>query len=67
MVPNQLKQLKTNNMRLNVELIEIDIYTKGRSWISILEINHGNPLFYMEWGQGMKIQISFLFGLLKNY
>jgi len=54
-------------MRLNVELLAIDFYRVGRSWISILEINHGNPLFYIEWGQGMKIQISLLFGLIKNY
>jgi len=54
-------------MRLDVELLAIDFYRVGRSWISILEINYGHPLFYIEWGQGMKIQISFLFGLLKNY
>ena len=58
---------KTNNMRLNVELFAFDFYRVGRSWISFLEINYGHPLFYIEWGQGMKIQISFLFGLLKNY
>jgi len=54
-------------MRLNVELLAIDFYRVGRSWISILEINYGHPLFYIEWGQGMKIQISLLFGLIKNY
>ena len=54
-------------MRLNVELLAIDIYRVGISWISFLEINYGNSLFYIEWGQGMKIQISFLFGLFKNY
>jgi hypothetical protein len=54
-------------MRLDVELLAIDIHRVGRSWISFLEINYGHPLFYIEWGQGMKIQISFLFGLIKNY
>jgi len=54
-------------MRLNIELLAIDIYRVGRSWISILEINYGHPLLYLEWGQSSKIQISFLFGLIKNY
>jgi hypothetical protein len=54
-------------MRLNIELLAVDIHRVGRNWISFLEINYGNSLFYIEWGQGMKIQISFLFGLIKNY
>lgn len=56
-----------SNMRLDIELLAIDIHRVGRSWISFLEINYGNPLFYIEWGQRGKIQISFLFGLIKNY
>lgn len=54
-------------MRLNIELLAVDIHRVGRSWISILEINYGNPLLYVEWGQGWRIQFSLLFGLIKNY
>ncbi len=54
-------------MRLNVELLAVDIHRVGRNWISFLEINYGNPLSYIEWGQKNKIQISFLIGLIKNY
>lgn len=54
-------------MRFNVELLAIDFHRVGRSWISFLEINYGHPLLYIEWGRRGKIQISFLFGLLKNY
>ena len=54
-------------MRFNIELFDIFIDRKGRSWLSLLEINYGMPLLYIEWGQGMKIQISFLFGLIKNF
>jgi hypothetical protein len=54
-------------MRLNIELLAIDIHRVGRSWISFLEINYGDSLFYIEWGQKNKIQFSFLFGLIKNY
>lgn len=54
-------------MRLNVELFDIEIERRGRSWLSLLEINRNESLLYLEWGQGWKIQISFLFGLIKNY
>ncbi len=54
-------------MRLNIELLAIDIHRVGRSWISFLEINYGMPLLYLEWGQKGFIQFSFLFGLIKNY
>jgi hypothetical protein len=53
-------------MRLNVELFDIEIERRGRSWLSLLEINHNESLLYVEWGQRDKIQISFLFGLIKN-
>lgn len=54
-------------MRLDIELLSVDIQRVGRSWISILEINYGNPLLYIEWGQGWRIQFSLLFGLIKKY
>jgi hypothetical protein len=54
-------------MRLNIELFDIEIERRGRSWLSLLEINRDECLLYLEWGQGMKTQISFLFGLIKNY
>ena len=54
-------------MRLNIELLAIDIHRVGRSWISFLEINYGMSLLYLEWGQKGFIQFSFLFGLIKNY
>lgn len=54
-------------MRLNIELIDIEIERRGRSWLSLLEINNNESLLYLEWGQRGKMQISFLFGLLKNY
>jgi hypothetical protein len=46
-------------MRLNIELLAIDIHRVGRSWISFLEINYGMPLLYLEWGQKGFIQFSF--------
>lgn len=54
-------------MRLNIELFDLYIERKGRSWFSLLEINNNECLLYLEWGRGSKIQISFLFGLIKNY
>jgi hypothetical protein len=54
-------------MRFNIELFDIYIERKGRSWLSLIEINYGMPLLYLEWGQKGFIQISFLFGLIKNY
>ncbi len=54
-------------MRFNIELFDIYFEKKGRSWLSFIEINYGMPLLYLEWGQGWKIQFSFLFGLIKNY
>ncbi len=54
-------------MRLNIELFDIEIERRGRSWLSFLEVNYGHPLLYIEWGLGGKIQISLLFGLIKNY
>ncbi len=54
-------------MRLNIELLDIEIEGRGRSWFSLLEINHNECLLYIEWGSGGKLQISFLFGLIKNY
>jgi hypothetical protein len=54
-------------MRLNIELFDIEIERRGRCWLSLLEINHNESLLYIEWGQKGFIQISFLFGLIKNY
>jgi len=54
-------------MRLNIELFDIFIVRKNRCWFSLLEINNDECLLYVEWGQRGFIQISFLFGLLKNY
>ncbi len=54
-------------MRFNIELFDIYFEKKGRSWLSFIEINYGNPLLYIEWGQKGFIQFSFLFGLIKNY
>jgi hypothetical protein len=54
-------------MQLKVELFDIFLERKGRCWFSLLEINSEESLLYIEWGQGWKIQISFLFGLIKNY
>jgi hypothetical protein len=54
-------------MRFNIELFDIYFEKKGRSWLSFIEINYGNSLLYLEWGQKGFIQISFLFGLIKNY
>ena len=54
-------------MKLNIELLDIFTEKKGRSWLSFIEINYGSPLLYIEWGQKGFIQISFLFGLIKNY
>ena len=54
-------------MELNIELIDIFIEKKGRSWLCLLEINRNESLLYLEWGQRGKLQISFLFGLIKNY
>lgn len=54
-------------MKLSVELFDLYIERRGRSWFSLFEVNKNECLFYLEWGQGWKIQISFLFGLLKNY
>lgn len=54
-------------MRLNIELFDIEIEGRGRSWLSLLEINHNQSLLYIEWGRTGKIQISLLFGLIKNY
>ena len=54
-------------MRLKIELFDIEIERRGRSWFSLFEINSEESLLYIEWGMSWKIQISFLFGLLKNY
>lgn len=54
-------------MRLNIELFDVFIERKGRCWFSLLEINNNECLLYIEWGQRGFIQISFLFGLIKNY
>ncbi len=54
-------------MILNVELFDVFIKRNNRNWFSLIEINKQKCLLYLEWGQGMKIQISFLFGLIKNY
>lgn len=54
-------------MRLNVELFDVFIKTNNRNFISLIEINRGECLLYLEWGQGIKIQISLFFGLIKNY
>jgi hypothetical protein len=54
-------------MRLNIELFDIYVEKKGRSWFSLLEVNFEESLMYLEWGQGGKLQISLLFGLFKNY
>ena len=54
-------------MELNIELIDIFIVKKGRSWLSLLQINNDKSLLYIEWGQYRKIQIGLLFGLIKNY
>lgn len=54
-------------MYLNIELLEIYTEKNGRSWFSLLEINRNKSLLYIEWGQYDKIQISLLFGLIKNY
>jgi len=54
-------------MRLNIELFDIYFEKKGRCWLSLIEVNFENSLLYLEWGQKNKIQISFLFGLIKNY
>ena len=54
-------------MRLNVELFDVFIKRNNRNWFSLIEVNGQECLLYLEWGQGWKIQISFLFGLIKNY
>ena len=54
-------------MQLKIELFDIVLEKKGRSWFSLLEINAEESLLYVEWGQSWKIQISFLFGLIKTY
>lgn len=54
-------------MRLRVELFDIFIERRGRCWLSLLEINSNECLLYLEWGQKSFIQVSFLFGLFKNY
>jgi hypothetical protein len=54
-------------MRFNIELFDIFIEKKGRCWLSLLQINYGRPFLYLEWGGKSYIQISFLFGLIKNY
>ena len=54
-------------MQLKVELFDIFLERKSRCWFSLLEINSEESLLYIEWGQSWKIQISFLFGLIKNY
>jgi hypothetical protein len=53
-------------MNLNIELLDIFIEKMGRSWFSLLEINENKCLLYIEWGQSRKIQINFLFGLIKT-
>ncbi len=52
---------------MNIELLDIEIERRGRSWFSLLEINNNECLLYVEWGQRGFVQISFLFGLFKNY
>lgn len=54
-------------MQINVELFDMFIERKSRNYISLLEINKRECLLYLEWGQGWKMQIGFLFGLYKNY
>lgn len=54
-------------MQLTIELFDLYLEKRGRSWFSLLEINKESSLVYLEWGQGCKIQINLLFGLIKNY
>jgi hypothetical protein len=54
-------------MRLTIELFDIYIEKRGRSWLSLIEINDDRSLLYLEWGQKSFIQVNFLFGLIKNY
>lgn len=54
-------------MHLTIELFDLYIEKRSRSWFSLLEINKDTSLVYIEWGQGWKIQISILFGLIKNF
>lgn len=54
-------------MRLAVELFDIYLERRGRCWLSLLEINNNESLLYIEWGQKSFVQVSFLFGLIKNY
>lgn len=57
-------------MNLKIELFDIFLERRGRCWFSLLEINYNESyesLLYIEWGQSWKIQVSFLFGLIKNY
>lgn len=62
-----VKTTYTNNMHLTIELFDLYIEKRSRSWFSLLEINKDTSLVYIEWGQGWKIQISILFGLIKNF
>jgi hypothetical protein len=50
-------------MRLDIELISIEIEKNTICWVSLLEINH-NSLFYIEWGRGW-LQINLFFDLIK--
>lgn len=54
-------------MWLTIELFDLYIERRGRSWFSLLEINNNRSLLYLEWGQGLRIQVNFLFGVIKNY
>ena len=62
-----VKTTYPNNMHLTIELFDLYIEKRSRSWFSLLEVNKDTSLVYIEWGQGWKIQISILFGLIKNF
>ena len=62
-----VKTTHSNNMHLTIELFDLYIEKRSRSWWSLLEVNKDTSLVYIEWGQGWKIQISILFGLIKNF
>lgn len=54
-------------MYVTIELFDLYIERRSRSWFSLLEINKDSSLLYLEWGQGWKIQVSLLFGLIRNF
>lgn len=62
-----VKTTYTNNMHITIELFDLYIERRSRSWLSLLEINKDSSLLYLEWGQGWRIQVSLLFGLIRNF